>query len=143
MNRAVHLGLVFAAVALASGLDSVKQEPNLDKRCKLALEYANEAVDTARQAYTSGDSRHSLEALNEIRESVDVCLDALNATGKEARKNPKLFKRSEMQIRELLRRLKSLESDFAVDDRAEVTRTEQHLHEVHDELITRIMSKHK
>ncbi len=141
MKRAIGFGLAVVAVALASGLDNVKLEPNLEKRSRLALENANTAIDGARQAYTSGDFAHLTAELAQVRESVNVCLEALDATGKDARKSPKAFKRAELQIRELLRRLKSLDNDVSVEDRPEVQKTEQRLQEVHDELISRIMSK--
>ena len=143
MKRSIALGLAFVAVMLASGLDAVRSEPNPEKRAKFALDNANSAIDTARQAYTAGDVKQSVEAVIEIRDSVDLCLESLNATHKDARKSPKAFKRAEMDIRELVRRLKSLETDFSVDDRAEVVKTVQRLQEIHDELIARIMSKHK
>jgi uncharacterized coiled-coil DUF342 family protein len=143
VKRSLLLGMAFVAVVLASGLDAVKSEPNPEKRARLALDNANSAIDSARQAYSSGDMKQSTEALNEIRTSVDLCLESLNATHKDARKSPKAFKRAEMDIRGLVRRLKSLETDFSVEDRAEVHKTEQRLQEVHDELIARIMSKHK
>ncbi len=143
MKRSIALGIALAAVMLASGLDSVKSEPNLEKRSKLALDNANAAVDAARQAYDAGHFKDSLSALNEVRDSVELSLASLNETHKDARRNPKAFKRAELEIRELVRRLKSLESDFGVEDRAEVLKTEQRLQEVHDELITRIMSKRK
>jgi hypothetical protein len=143
VNCSIGLGLLLVSVVLASGLDAVKSEPNLEKRSKLALENANSAIDTARQDYTAGHLKETLSALTEVSDSVDLCLASLNETHKDARKNPKAFKRAEMDIRELVRRLKSLESDFALDDRSEVLKIEQHLQEVHDDLIMRIMSKHK
>jgi hypothetical protein len=141
--RSIGLALVFTAIALSSRLDAVKSEPNLEKRSKLALDNAHAAIDAARQAYSSGDLQGSNAALDEVRESVNLCLAALNETHKEARKSPKAFKRAEMEIAGLVRRLKSLETDFSLDDRAEVQKTVQRLQEVHDELISRIMSKKK
>ena len=143
MKRAVGLGIALVAVVLANGLDAVKSEPNLEKRSRLALDNANAAIDTAREAYAAGHLKESRDALVEVRDSVDLCLESLNETHKEARRSPKAFKHAEMEIRELIRRLKSLETDFSVEDRNEVFKTEQRLQEVHDELIARIMSKHK
>lgn len=143
MRRYIALALVFAAIATGSGLDAVKAEPNLEKRSRLALDNANAAVDAARQAYSAGDISASNAALDEVRESVNVCLAALDETHKQARKSPRAFKRAEMDIGALVRRLRSLETDFSVEDRAEVLKTEQRLQEVHDELIARIMSKKK
>ena len=143
MKLAIALALGFGAVALASGLDAIKAEPNLEKRSKLALDYANSEIDAARQAYSSGDMKGSTAALVEVRDAVDLCVQALDDTHKDARKSPKAFKRAEMDIREMIRRLRSLEDDFSLDDRGEVLKTEQRLQEVHDDLITRIMTKRK
>lgn len=143
MKRSIVLALVVAAVAVASGLDRVKAEPNLEKRSRLALEYANSEIDAARQAYNSGEMKKSNAALAEVRESVDLCVQSLDETHKDARKNPKAFKRAEIDIQGLVRRLKSLEDDFSVDDRGEILKTEQRLQEVHDDLIARIMTKRK
>lgn len=137
------LALVLIAAALGSELDAIKAEGNLEKRSRMALEYANSKIDQARQAYSAGDLKRSTAALAEIRDGVDLCIQALNETHKEARRSPKPFKRAEMEIREMIRRLKSLEDDFSVEDRGEVLKTEQHLQEVHDELITRIMTKRR
>lgn len=142
MKRVIALSLAVAAIAFATNLDTIKAEPNLERRSKLALDNANAAVDASREAYSAGKIKQSKIALAEVRDSVDLCFDSLKATGKEARKSPKPFKRAELNIRELIRRLKSLENDFNVDDRDEILKTEQRLQEVHDELITRIMSKH-
>lgn len=143
MKRTIGLGVAVATVLLASGLDAVRSEPNMEKRSRLALDHANGLIDQAREAYTRGETAQANAALAEVRESVNLCVDSLNATGKDARKSPKPFKRSEMDIRGLVRRLQSLEIDFSIDDRPEVAKTVQRLQEIHDELISRIMSKHK
>ncbi len=131
------------AVMLASGLDAVKAESNLEKRAKLALDYANDAIDASRKAYSTGDMDATTAGLDQVREAAEVCLEALTATGKDARRNPRPFKRAELRINELLRRLKSLETDFGAGERAAVEKTQQRLLEIHDDLISRIMSKHK
>ena len=137
---------VFAfSMAMAAGADlaAVKAEPNPERRAKLAIDHANEEVNAAGKAYSNGDARAAMAAVREIVESVDLCKASLEATGKDARKSPRPFKRAEMEIRELLRRLKTLENDFSVDDRPAVVEAEQHLQEVHADLIQQIMTKKK
>ena len=124
-----------------SDLSGIRSEPNPEKRAKLALEHANVELQSATKANSGGDVKGALEAIGELSESVDLCKESLRATGKDARKNPKAFKRAELEIRELLRRLKSIETDFSVDDRTMILDVERHLHEVHDDLIQQIMSK--
>lgn len=143
MTRTTILGLTLLAGAWAMDLATVKSEPNLEKRAKLAMDYASGQVGAAGTAYSNGDMKAARAAVAAIRESVDLCQASLKATGKDARKSPKAFKRAEMDIRELLRRLKSLETDFSVDDRPLIVDTEQYLVEIHDDLIQQIMTKRK
>jgi hypothetical protein len=49
--------------------------------------------------------------------AVDLSVDSLKATGKNARKNPKYFKRVEARLRDLLRRLETFRLDLSFDDR--------------------------
>jgi len=129
--------------AKAGDLDSIKEEPNLERRSERALANANQAIDAARDAYLAGDLGKTRSALEQVTESVDVCQQALKDTGKNPRRSPKYFKRAELSIRKLLWRLKSLEPDFNVEDRAWLESAERRLQQVHDELLAGIMSKKK
>lgn len=124
-------------------METIKSEPNLEKRSDRALENASRAIDTARQAYAAGDMDKTRQGLEEVRASVELSYQSLQETGKNPRRSPKHFKRAELQIREMLRRLRGLEDDFSVDDRALVQKVEQRLQEIHDELLTGIMTKKK
>lgn len=141
MIRAIGVLLIIAASATAFDLNEVKAEPDLEKRAKAALDYANRAITTSREAYTHNEFKKALASLDEVGQAAELCLASLDATGKSARKNPKPFKRAEMQINDLLRRLESLESDFGLDDRPAVSSVTKRLQEIHDALISRIMSK--
>jgi hypothetical protein len=143
MRWALGIALAAGMTWAGSDLSAIRSEPNPEKRAKLAMEHANEELRSAVKAYSGGDVKGALAAVGELGESVDLCKASLRATGKDARKNPKAFKRAEMEIRELLRRLKSVETDFSVDDRAAILDVEQHLQEIHDDLIQQIMSKKK
>jgi uncharacterized coiled-coil DUF342 family protein len=143
VTRAMAVWLLAAALLPGSDLDGVRAEPNLEKRAKAALEYANTAITVSRQAYMDSDYKQAMASLNEVRTAADLALESLNATGKNARRSPKPFKNAEKQINELIRRLNSLETDFGVDDRPAVQQVVQRLSEIHDELIVRIMGKKK
>lgn len=143
MTRLLSLAFAIGAVAFAAGLDDVRAEPNLEKRSKLAIEYADSAIDSARKLYAAGDYKAALSSLAEVSEAADLSSESLAATGKNARKHPKPFKKAELGIRELLRRLKGLELDFGVDDRESILAVERHLQKIHDDLIAQIMSKRK
>lgn len=139
----VLLSLVLAGFAAGSDLDAIKAEPNLERRSERALENGKRAVEDARAAFDAGDFAKMQTALNEVAESVDVSYAALSETRKSPRKSPKYFKKAEMTIGDMLRRLKSLESDASVEDRPMVQKTERQLHEIRDNIVSGIMSKKK
>jgi hypothetical protein len=143
MRRLLGITLAIGMTLAGSDLSGIRSEPNPEKRAKLAMEHASEQLPLATKAYSGGDVRGAMAAIGELGESVDLCKESLRATGKDARKNPKAFKRAEMEIRELLRRLKSAETEFSIDDRTTILDVEQHLQEIHDDLIQQIMSKKK
>jgi hypothetical protein len=97
----------------------------------------------ARDSYAAGDLKKSSEALQEVRDSVALSYESLSDSGKNPRRSPKHFKRAEMSIREMLRRLKGLESDFSVEDRNILMETERQLQQIRDDLLAGIMSKKK
>jgi hypothetical protein len=130
-------------VLLSFDLGAVKSEPNLEHRSELALTYANSALDNARTAYDSGDAAKAEFALEEVLESVDLAYDALSGTGKDPRRSPKYFKKAEMSIRLLLRRIEGVAQNFSVSDRNGIEHIRDHVSEIHDNLIEGIMSKKK
>ena len=132
--------IVLAFFLAFADLSSVKAEPNLERRSDLALDNANRAIDDARASYKAGDTKKADEQLSEVRESVDLSLDSLENSGKQARKS-KYFKRAEIKLRELLRRLSGFRDEMSVDDRKPLDDAAARLQEVHDRLLQEIMSK--
>jgi hypothetical protein len=128
---------------LAMDLSSVKSEPNLEHRSELAIANANQALDMARNAYDSGDASKTDVALKEVEESVDLAYDSLAQTGKDPRKSPRYFKKAEMSLRMLLRRLEGVGQNFGLADRPRIEALRNHVSEIHDNLIQGIMSKKK
>jgi len=129
--------MLFLGLADIAGL---KTEPNLGKRSDLALDDANHAIDDAREAYQAGDTKKTEAELQEVREAVEVCLDSLENSGQRPRTS-KYFKNAEIKLRLLLRRLSSFRDAMSVDDRKPVEDDVTRLQEVHDRLLTEIMSK--
>ena len=128
---------------LAFDLASIKTEPNLEKRSELALDNAGTALDQAREAYNSGDVSKMEFALHEVEASVELAFQALTDTGKDARRNPKFFKKAELKTRELIRRLEGVREIVSYQDRALVEIVRDRVAEVHDNLLKGIMSKKK
>jgi hypothetical protein len=142
--RSFILAMICAAVAFAApDLASVKAEPNLARRSVRALANADHAIDAAHEFYNAGDIKKAGAELDEVGDSVELCFEALTETGKHPRSSPKHFKHAELSIGDLLRRLKSFESDVSVDDRPLVERAEHRLQQVRDDLLSGIMGKKK
>ena len=128
-------------LTLAFDLAAVKSEPNLEKRSELALEHANVALDAARDDYNAGDVGKSQSELEEVCDSVDLAYEALADTGKDPHKDSKFFKRAELRINELMRRLESLAPGMSGVDRGTLDNVRARISAVHDKLLTGIMTR--
>ena len=128
-------------VFLAFDLAAIKSEPNLERRSERALDNANTALDTARDAYSAADLPKAQAAVEEAGDSVELAYQSLEETGKDARRNPGPFKRAEVRTRELLRRLEGLRESFSVTDRPPVDKVLDRVADIHDDLLKAIMGK--
>ena len=142
MAIGIVLVLVGAGAARAD-LDQARQEPNLEKRSKLALENADVALRAAREDYRAGDTMDTTTKINEVIESVDLAYTSLTETGKNPRKSPKYFKQAEMQTRELSRKLDDFQHEMSYTDRPSLDKVRIRVQEVHDELLTGLMEGKK
>ncbi len=136
---AALLLLWFTTGAVSAGLDDARAEPNLEKRSKLALDNAVAALKQAREAYNAGELDQVSAKATEIRESVDLCFTSLTQTGKDPRKSPRWFKRAEIESRDLLRSIETLQHDMSFDDRAVLDTARQKVQQVHDDLLKGLM----
>ena len=116
MTRLISV-VLFSGLLFGTGLAAVKAEPNLEKRSEKALVYAGELLTAMRAELDRNDVEKIKGQLIEFQEAVDLSVDSLAATGKNARRNPKYFKRAELRLRELLRRLDTFKRDMSFDDR--------------------------
>lgn len=129
------------AVLLCSGLlagadlESVKAEPNLEKRSEKALVFAGEILTAMRAELDRNDVEKIKDQLKEFQGAVDLSVDSLEATGKNARRNPKYFKRAELRLRDLLRRLETFKRDMSFDDRPVLDGVLEHVGKKIDELV--------
>ncbi len=127
-------------LALAFDLGSVKSEPKLEKRSELALKYASRALDSAKTFYQEGRFEQTQTALHEVQDAVTLSYDSLLATGKNPRKSSGPFKNAEKSTRELLRRLLGFRDSMSVVDHPVLDPVVEGIKEVHDQLLTGIMS---
>jgi len=130
------LFLAFADIA------ALRSEPDLEKRSELALTNADQRVDAARQAYNAGDLKAEQTALEEIGESVAMCYDALEHA-RTAPAKSKYYKRAELRVHALIRRLNGFRDEVGADERHPVDAVIKQLSDVHDQLLSDIMSKKK
>jgi predicted S18 family serine protease len=124
-------------------LQTVKAEPNLDRRAEMAIDNANTALDRAKKLYTDGEYKASQEAVLEVRDSIELCAETLKATGKDPRKNAKQFKKIEIRIHALVRRVHTFAQSVSIEDRAAVTKVEERIEEINDEIVSGIFTKTK
>jgi hypothetical protein len=133
---ALVIFLVFADIA------GVKAEPDLNRRSELALMNADEKIDAARQAYQAGNEPAQEAAIQEVAESVELSYDALEQTHSAPRKS-KYYKRAELKVSALMRRLSGFRDEVGFEFRPRVEAALKKLSDIHDQLLSDIMSKKK
>jgi hypothetical protein len=136
--------LAAAALPAHADLKAAMAEQDLGRRSKLALDNAQAALKSAREAYTKDEREKMTAAVGEIVESVDLASASLKATGKNPRRSPKWFKQAEIATRDLLKRLETFQHDLSFDERGVLDKARTRTQEVHDELLLGLMEgKHK
>lgn len=128
-----------AADCLPADRKSALEEPNLEKRSKLALDEAADALEAARADYAKGDNDKVAADLARIRQSVDLAYQSLVDTGKNPRKSSKWFKYAEIHTRDLLRKLDTFEEDMSFMDRPPVEKVKGGVQQIHDRLLLGLM----
>jgi hypothetical protein len=134
--------LAFNDILAFADIAAVKSEPDLNRRSELALMNADEKIDVARQAYQAGNEAAEQAAIQEVAESVTVCYEALEKTRNEPRKS-KYYKRAELKVSALMRRLSGFRDEVSFDFRPNVEVVLKRLSDIHDELLSDIMSRKK
>ena len=135
--------VLLLTLLLALDLTGIKAEPRLEKRSQLALEFADSALDSARDLYKKGELDACRTALGEVEAGVQLSYDSLMATGKDPRRNSGPFKNAEKSTRQILRRLDNLSDLMSAFDRGAVEPAQHTVSDIHDKLITGIMGKKK
>lgn len=138
---ALLLSLPLSLPCLGADLAGVRAEPNPERRSERALANADTALDEARKSLEQGEQEKLISAIGEIRDSLLLSKESLEQSGKNPRKNPKYFKRAEIGIRKLIRRLENFRFDVTVDDRKPVDDLIEKAHAVQEEILQGIMTK--
>lgn len=132
------LAMMLCSGFLRADLDQAKAEPNLGKRCMLALDNAFDGLTLARDAY-KGQSAQVQTYVKEIQESVVLAETSLQETGKNPRKSPKWFKKAETSTRDLLRRLDAFQQSMDVSDRPMLDALKIKVQQVHEDLLLGVL----
>ncbi len=143
MTRTFALASLVAFWAFASdpALEAVKTEPNLEKRSEKALLAAQHFLDQLRKGGDLHDQAKLQTALDNIRAGVELCVDSLQASGKDARRSPKYFKKAEIGLRKLNRHLEDVRIALSADERAPVAALLVYTQRVQEDLLLGIFTK--
>jgi hypothetical protein len=134
------IGFIMLGSAVAwADLEKVKAERNLERRSRAAIENADRALKEAREAYNRGDMEQAEAGIAEVRESVDLAKTSLVETGRNPRRSPRWFKRAEIALRDLIKRLDAFHRDMNVADREMLEETIARVHEVHEAILLGLM----
>ena len=108
MKYVLTILLAAAALRAAPEYPAVLAEPNLEKRSELALVEAESAITAAKHAYDTQKAEDFRTRLSDVEQLAELSYKSLQDTGKRARRSPKYFKRAELKLRNILRRLACL-----------------------------------
>lgn len=140
LTRSVQALLVVLALASCSAAQSFISEldavHNPGKRSERALKLADDAFDTAQHFYKKGQIEKGDAALDEMTAALTACLKSA-----EAAKKAKYFKKAEMNVANLERRMNWLISDLAVQNRRWAKITYGKVDQIHNKLLAGVMEK--
>ena len=142
MIPALLILIAITGMLAFADLAEVKAEPDLNRRSELALINADEKIDQARQAYQAGNEAAEQTAIQEVAESVTLCYDSLEKTHGAPRKS-RYYKRAELKVSAMMRRLSGFRDEVSFDFRPKVEDVLKRLSDIHDELLSDIMSRKK
>jgi hypothetical protein len=108
----------------------------------MALLNADEKIDEARQAYEAGNASAEDAAIQEVGDSVTLSYASLEQTHGEPRKS-KYYKHAELKVSVLMRRLSGFRDEVGFELRPRVEAVMKRLSDIHDQLISDIMSRKK
>ena len=137
------VALLPAALPLRADLKAALAERDPGKRSKLALDNAEAALKEARAAWQKGDDGALAAAARELEESVGLAWDSLAGTGKNPRKSPHWFKAAEIETRNLLKKLDTLQNDLNFEERPALDKAKARTEKVHDDLLSGLMEGKK
>jgi hypothetical protein len=122
-------------LAFAGQLDaSPAQDPA--KQAEVELSQAETAFDRARDAYQKGKVEEGDAGLDEMNQALSACAESLSAAHKS-----RLYKKAELRVANLQRRMSTLLEDIDLPQRGWAEQMNRKLEEIHDKLLAGAMRK--
>ena len=138
--RVLALSLLILAFAGAvpgqSFLAELKLQHDPAKRSEMALGFADELFDNAQSSYGKGQISKGDADLESMTKALNACLDSLAAANKS-----RSYKKAEMKVAYLQRRLSDLVNDMSIQERGWAEYTSRKLDEIHEKLLNGVMRK--
>lgn len=146
MTKSVNLVTLVAATLFATNsvavlhaqsfLDEIKAEHDPARRSEKALTFADTAFDTARDFYTKGEVHKGDAQLEDMTNALAECVQSLEEAHKA-----RFYKKAELRVAYLQRRMKGLLDDIEMQQRGWAEYTNRKLDEIHDKLLDGVMRK--
>ena len=106
------------------------------KQADIELDRAEAAFDRAHDAYKQGKINEGDAALDEMNKALEACVESLEAAHKSRR-----YKKAELRVANLQRRMTSLLDDIDLPQRGWAEQMSRQLEETHDKLLAGAMRK--
>jgi phosphoheptose isomerase len=140
LSQGALLGLILIAIGSSAQAQSFLAELKLEhdpaRRSEMALSFADTSFGTAKDMYHNGEVHKGDEELDNMTSALNACVDSLAVANKA-----KFYKKAEMKVAALQRRLSDLVSDLGIQERGWAEQTNRHLEEIHDKLLNGVMRK--
>jgi hypothetical protein len=115
--------------------DGWQQERNLYKRVERGLETAEAQLDEARKIYREGDPYKAQDQMEVALKTAMEAYQAIVDSGEDMRKRAGRFKKVEIQMRGILRKLEDYNAQVELLDRGPVHRAWQTVSRMQDQLL--------
>ena len=134
--RLLCLTFIAASLYAQSPVGELKTEHDPAKRAEKAVALAETAFDNARAFYDKGEIDKGDAQLEDMMNALNECVTSLDAAHKA-----KFYKKPEMKVAYLQRRMSGLLDDLGIQVRGWAEYTQRKLDEVHDKLLEGAMRK--
>lgn len=122
------------AQSFVAELKTMEHDPA--RRSEKALVLADSAFDNARDYYAKGEFHKGDAQLEDMTSALNFCVESLQEAHKA-----KYYKKAELRVALLQRRMESLLVDIDIQDRGWAEQTGRTLDQIHDKLLAGVMKK--